>query len=240
MVIQVPTAIVYPETDGMPLPDGEAQAPQYIRVVGTVRVHFRDVRGARVNGNTMLYYARGNPRVFVSPDCYVVLDLSPEAEASIDRNNVYLLWEVGKAPDFVLEIGSESTADVDLGRKRDLYAELGVVEYWRYDPTGGEFYGDPLVGERLVDGEYRRFEMRYESDGRVWAHSEVLNLDLWWDDGDLRFWDPVAGRWLLSHEEEKERADAEMSARLAAEARADVAEVRLAELEAEIRRLRAG
>ena len=245
MVAQAPTAMFYPETDGMPLPDGETQAPQYIRVVGTVRVHFRNVPGARVNGNTMLYYTRGNPRVFVSPDCYVVLNLSPEAEESIDRNNVYLLWEVGKAPDFVMEIGSETTADVDLGRKRDLYAELGVGEYWRYDPTGGEFYGDSLVGERLVDGEYRTISLHDESGGRVWGRSETLKLDLWWDDGDLRFWDPVSGRWLLNHEEEKERADAaeiradsEMSGRLAAEARADAAEIRMAELEAEIRRLR--
>lgn len=259
MTTTTTSEIVYPETDGMPLPDGETQAPQYIRVVGTVRVHFRDVPGARVNGNTMLYYIRDNPRVFVSPDCYVVLDLPPEAEESIDRNNVYLLWEVGKAPDFVLEIGSESTARVDLGRKRELYAELGVVEYWRYDPTGGEFYGDPLVGERLVDGEYSPIDLNRESDGRVWARSDVLNLDLWWDDGDLRFWDPVSGLWLLNHEEEKERADTaearadtaearadtEMSARLAAEARAEeerdarlAAESRMAELEAEIRRLR--
>ena len=252
MVTQAPAAIIYPETDGMPLPDGETQAPQYIRVVGTVRVHFRDVPGARVNGNTMLYYIRGNPRVFVSPDCYVVLDLPPEAEESIDRNNVYLLWEVGKAPDFVLEIGSESTAHVDLGRKRELYAELGVVEYWRYDPTGGEFYGEPLVGERLVDGEYSPLVLNRESDGRVWSHSDVLNLDLWWDDGDLRFRDPASGLWLLNHEEEKARADTaearadtEMSVRLAAEARAEeernarlAAESRMAELEAEIRRLR--
>lgn len=238
MVTQAATAIVYPETDGMPLPDGETQAPAYRKVVGTIEVHLRDVPGARVNGNTMLYYIEGNPRVFVSPDCYAVLNLPPEAEESIDRNNVYLLWEVGKAPDFVLEIGSKSTYDVDLGRKRDLYAELGVREYWLYDPTGGEFYGGPLMGGRLVDGEYRPIALQHESDGRTWGHSDVLNLDLWWEDGDLRFWDPVAGRWLLNHEEEKDRADA-------AENRADAetlarleAETRVAELEAEVRRLR--
>ena len=220
------TQVFYPETDGMPLPDGETQAPVYRRVVGTIEIHFKDVPGARVNGNTFIYYIKGNPRASVSPDCYVVFGLSEAAEQSLslEGNNTYLLWEVGKAPDFVLEIGSESTGDVDTGRKRELYAELGVTEYWRYDPTGGEFYGEPLVGERLVDGEYQRIEMSHESDGRVWGHSDVLNLDLWWDDGELRLWDPVSERWLLSHEEEKERADA--------------AEARLAELEAELRRLR--
>ncbi len=240
MVTQAPTAIAYPETDGMPLPDGETQAPQYVRVLGTVTIHFRNVPGARVNGNTFIYYQEGNRNRRISPDCYVLLDMSPEAEESFERNNTYLLWEVGKAPDFVLEIGSESTADVDMGGKRDLYAELGVGEYWRYDPTGGEFYGDPLVGEYLVDGEYRPIPLNYESDGRVWGHSDTLNLDLWWDDRDLRFWDPVAERWLLSQEEEKERADTERAGRIAAESRADAAEFRVAELEARIAELESG
>ena len=240
-------AIVYPETDGMPLPDGEYQAPIYVRVVSTLRVHFGDVPGARVNGDVFIYYVEGNPRRSVSPDCYVVFGLSEAAleSLSLEGNNTYLLWEVGKPPDFILEIGSPSTGRVDLGRKRDLYAELGVGEYWRYDASGGDFYGEPLVGEFLADGEYRRFDMRHESDGRVWAHSDVLNLDLWWEEGDLRFWDPVAGRWLLDHEEERAgRLDAESRAYTAEatveEERAarQAAEARLAELEAELRRLR--
>ena len=227
MTIRGATAIVYPDTDGMPLPDGEYQAPLYIRVVGTLRVHFRNVPGARVNGDTFIYYVEGNPRRSVSPDCYVAIGLSQESIESIERNNVYLVWEVGKAPDFVLEIASPSTASRDLGSKRELYAELGVGEYWRYDETGGDYYGEPLVGERLVDGEYQRLELRRENDGGVWCHSDALNLDLWWSGGDLRFWDPVAERWLLSHEEAQDRAD-----------RTDRAEARVAELQAKLRRLR--
>lgn len=233
------TEIIYPETDGMPLPDGEFQAPLYIKIVGTLRTFLRDVPGARVNGDTFMYFVQGDARRFVSPDCYVVLGLSDSATESIERNNVYLLWEVGKPPDFILEIGSQSTAGEDLGRKRDLYAEIGVSEYWRYDSTGGEFYGEALVGERLVDGEYRRLELRYGNDGAIWSRSEILNLDLCWMDGELRFWDPVEGLWLLSQEEEQDgrlqaeaRVSEERAARLEAEARA-------AELEAELHRLRA-
>ena len=229
------TSIIYPETDGMPLPDGEFQAPLYARIVGTLRTHFRDIPGARVNGDTFIYYVEGDSRRSVSPDCYVVFGLSDAAlqSLSLEGNNTYLLWEVGKAPDFILEIGSKSTANADLVSKRELYAELGVAEYWRYDATGGEFYGESLVGERLVDGEYSRVELRHESDGRIWSHSEALNLDLWWADGELRFWDPVADRWLLSQEGERD-------GRLVAEARAEAAESRVAELEAELRRLRGG
>ena len=212
--------IIYPETDGMPLPDGEYQAPLYIRIVGILRTFFRHIKGARVNGDTFIYYVQGEPRRFFSPDCYVVLGLTDEAIESIERNNTYLLWEVGKPPDFILEIGSPSTGGEDTGRKRDLYAEIGVTEYWRYDGTGGDFYGEALVGERLVDGEYQRFDMRPEDDGSVWSHSDALNLDLCWVDGELQFWDPMGEQWLLSHEEEHD-------GRLAAEARVDAAEAEL-------------
>ena len=231
------------------MPDGEYQAPLYRRVVGSLEVHFKDVPGAHVNGNTFIYYVEGNPRRSVSRDCYVVFNLSEAAEhsLSIEANNTYLLWEVGKPPEFVLEIASESTAKVDLGRKRDLYAEIGVSEYWRYDETGSDFYGEPLVGERLVDGEYRRLELREEADGRLWAHSDALNLDLWWIEGELRFWDNVAGNLLLNYEEEHYGRIAAEDARLAAEERAEAeragrlaAEARLAEMEAELTRLRGG
>ncbi len=219
-------AVVYPEADGMPLPDGEYQAPIHRRIVRDLDDYFRDVPGVNVNGDTFIYYVEGNPRRSFSPDCYVVFGLTDAAveSLSLEGDNTYLLWEVGKAPDFILEIGSPSTARVDLENKRELYAELGVTEYWHFDATGGEFYGEPLVGEQLVDGEYRRLEMRRESDGRVWSHSEALNLDLWWTDGDLRLWDPAAGSWLLRREEER-------AGRVAAESR-------VAELEAELRRLR--
>ena len=146
---------------------------------------------------------------------------------------------MGKPPDFVLEIGSPSTKRSDLTVKRDVYASIGVSEYWRYDERGGAFYGEPLVGERLVDGEYQRLPMREDANGGVWAYSAALNLVMGWDDGDLRFWDPVAEERLLSHAEEH-------AARLAVESRAAKAhavcqtiEAHIAELESQLRQPRA-
>ena len=226
-----PATIVYPETDGMPLPDGAHQAPLYSKVNRELDVYFQDATHTIVNGNTLIYHIEGDPRRSVAPDCFVIFDVSDEALESIERHNTHLLWEIGKAPDFVLEIGSKSTAADDLGRKRDLYAELGVREYWRYDATGGDFYGEGLVGEYLVDGKYRRLEMYVGADGRAWGRSEVLGLDVWWSEDGVRFWDRESETWLLSQEEER-------AGRLEAEARARVAEARTAELEAELRRLR--
>ena len=220
--------IIYPETDGMPLPDGVFQDPLFREVVSTLETFFKPQPNTVVSGNTFIYYEEGNPRRSVSPDCYIAYDSDMEL---LYRNNTYRLWEMGKPPDFVLEIASVSTATADMGAKRDLYARLGIPEYWRYDSTGGDFYGEPLIGEYFVDGEYRRFEMHHEQDGRIWSYSPMLNLELWWDDGRLRFWDPVKQEWLLNQREEHR-------GRLLAEERAEQERARADALEAELRRLR--
>ena len=227
--------VVYPETDGKPLPDGEYQAPLYIEVVGTLRTHFSNRPDVHVNGNTMFYYEEGNPRRVISPDCYVAIGVDVER---ILRNNTYLLWEMGKPPDFVLEIGSPSTARNDLGSKRDLYARLGIGEYWRFDGTGKDFYREPLAGEYLQDGEYRRYDLNSEDDGMVWGHSPTLNLDLCWDNGRLRYYDPVAQIWLLNQQEEHAANVAAQAAVSTERAARQSAEARVAELEEELRRLR--
>ena len=227
--------VFYPETDGKPLPDGEFQAPLYIEIVGTLQTHFRGRPDVHVNGNTMFYYEEGNPRRFISPDCYVAFGVDVER---IFRNNTYLLWEMGKPPDFVLEIGSSSTWRNDLGQKRDLYARLGIGEYWRFDSTGQDFYREPLAGEYLEDGEYRRFELRREAGGMVWGHSPTLNLDLCWDNGRLRCYDPTAGTYLMNQQEEQAARVAAQASSEAERAAREAAESRVAELEAELRRLR--
>ena len=84
------------------------------------------------------------------------------------------------------------------------------------------------------------------------GHSDALNLDLCWEDGELRWYDPVAGRYLLTYKEVAEARIAERRERIAAEQRADAAErraererdgrleaeARAAQLESELRRLR--
>ena len=219
--------IHYPETDGMPLPDGEYQAPLYRDVVSTLEAYLKlHHTNVAVNGDTFIYYEMNNPRRSVSPDCYVSFGVDVDA---IMEQNSYIIWRVGKPPDFALEIASESTGRYDDTGKRDLYARIGVGEYWRYDASGGRFYQRSLVGEQLLDGEYQEFPIHEEPDGMIWAHSPTLGLDLCWDDGRLRFYDPDAGEWLQNYAEQIQRADA-------AEERADAAESRVHELEERLRR----
>ena len=68
-----------------------------------------------------------------------------------------------------------------------------------------------------MNGEYESIQIEELGEGRLRGYSEVLGLYVCWEDGMLRFFDPVTESYLRTHDE---------------------AEVRVAELEEELRRLR--
>ena len=160
------------------------------------------------------------------PDLLVAFNVNPAAAIAARG---YSIEEQGKPPDFVLEVASPHTARNDYTYKRLDYATFGIPEYWRFDPTGGRRYDVALAGDRLVDGAYQPVDILRDADGKLWGHSESLNLTLCWEEGQLRWWNPATGLYLLTHDEEAAGHVAEREARLAAEAR-------LRELEAELRR----
>ena len=178
-----------------------------------------------VSGQSNVIYDSDVPGSVIVPDGCVVFGVDSE---TIETYRSYRIDEWGVPPAFVLEVGSPSTARRDLNVKRDLYARIGVQEYWRMDRIG-ESYPEPLVGERLVDGEYVRLELHTEPDGEVWSRSEALGVDFFCrtsEDGisDFRLRDSASGEWLNTLGDE-------IASRKAAE-------VRAGELEAEVQRLR--
>lgn len=161
------------------------------------------------------------------PDLLVAFDVDP---AAYYQRNAYIVSEQGKPPDFVMEIASRSTGRIDVVDKREYYAELGIPEYWRFDETG-EFHGARLAGDRLIDGRYEALPIQELPDGVLQGYSEVLNLNLRWNNGRLEWYDPDTGLHIATLEDER-------SARIQAETRAQSAEARVRELEEEVRRLR--
>ena len=159
----------------------------------------------------------------IYPDMLIALGVDrPESYSRLG----YSLEDQGKPPDFVLEVGSPTTALNDYTTKRDGYAAFGIPEYWRFDPTGGERYPAGLAGDRLVEGTYQPISIVQVDGDNFWGHSDVLNLGLCWELGRLRWWDPAAERYLRTYDEEADRRiaagealSAEREARLAAEAR---------------------
>ena len=228
--------------DPEPVEDNMQQLPAIIELISLLVRYYRDADDVFLDGGGFIAYDRNDGNRRISPDLYIAFGVDGK---QIFNTGNYFLWEVGKPPDFAMEVASDRTAANDLGFKRELYAELGITEYWRFDPTGGERYGEALVGERLVDGEYRAYELHTADDGSVWSRSEVLDLQFHWlpwaseiaDAFDIR--DPRTGKTIDMEVLERE-------ARLAAEARERelreahlAAEARERELLAEIERLRA-
>ena len=130
-------------------PDHMEQRREIYEVIGLLTARFTDF-GRRpdvfLDTDTNVCYNPNNLNVRVAPDVYLVFGVDAEA---IRPRQIYLPREVGKVPDWALEIASESTRLVDLNRKPAIYEQIGVPEFWRFDPTGGRYYGFALDGLRL-------------------------------------------------------------------------------------------
>ena len=218
-------------------PDHMEQNREIHEVMGILFAHFTDFHrrpDVFIDTDTNICYDPSNLNVRIAPDVYLAFGVDAEA---IRPRQIYLPWEVGKVPDWALEIASESTRQVDLNRKPAIYARIGVPELWRFDPTGGRYYGFALNGLRLADGEYQPIELTTEPDGILKGYSQVLELSLAWDDGQPRFFDPAAGTYLEDWRQDREALRAERAARANAEASLESERARTRQLEEELRRL---
>ena len=218
-----------------PPEDAMQQEDTRLDVMSILKARYENGPGALWCSQSNIIYDSQTPGSVIAPDGMIVLGLNIDGKTIKRDRRIYRIDEWGVPPAFVLEVGSRSTAARDLGVKRDLYARIGVREYWRLDWVG-ESYPERLEGERLVDGEYARYELHAEPDGSVWSRSEVLGVDFFCrtaEDGfsTFRLRDSATGEWLNTHGDE-------VAARKVAESQARAAETRAAELEAEIQRLR--
>ena len=233
-----PSPGAYAHLEPLPDPPRIPDMQQYTRIAAfdaCLRAHFAQQADVLICGAGYLRHEAANDAERLAPDCLVAFGVNP---AAIVARNGYVIGEVGKPPDFVLEVASRSTGRRDYTVKRAGYAGYGVREYWRFDHTGGRYHDAALAGDRLVAGVYEPIRITEEADGLKWGHSPVLGLDLCWDEGQLRLYDPVTGTYLPTPEElqdraagAEDRAATERAARLSAEDRA--ATERAARLSAE-------
>ena len=162
------------------------------------------------------------------PDLMVALNCDA---ARIDGQDGYEMRSQPNPPEFVLEVASVHTAARDYTAKRVGYADYGVREYWRFDPTDGGRYPAGLAGDRLVGGAYVPIELEYYGDGNKRGYSEVLRLYVCWEVGEqeygkLRLYDPARESYLRTHEEDAARADYADARADDEAARADYADAR--------------
>ena len=179
--------IFYEEPEGIENGMQQELPIEHIKRLLTARYQAR--KGVFVSNAVFVSYDVTNGNASVQPDLFIAFGVD---EAAIRENLPYFwTWETGKAPDFVMAVASPSTSANDLGRKRDLYAGLGVAEYWRFDPTGGDLYGRPLAGDRLVNGAYEPCEIHVGPDGSERSHSALLSVDFHWNGKEFDVLDPA-------------------------------------------------
>ena len=231
MTTKPPSAPAYPHLtelpDPPPLPDGMKQRPHIARIDQVLRSHYRRRPHTLVSGEGYLCFEARDARRSPRPDCVVALDLPFPAQL-IEEANGYVISEVGQPPDFVLEVASPSTGRHDYTSKRNIYAQLVVREYWRFDPSGGQWHDVPLAGDILENGAYRPLPVDY-NHSPVRGYSPALGLELHAEDRLLRFWNPVTREYLPDLIEA-------LDALAAAEARAERAEAEARRLREQLRR----
>ena len=217
-----------------PMPDAMEQEFVVQEILGIMHSRFTGFKtrpDVFLSSNTILCYDPSNLNVRRQPDIYLAFGVD---QAAIRRRKLYLPWEAGKPPDLALEVGSESTGSEDTLVKPRVYAAIGISEYWRFDPSGGEHHGEPMSGWVLRDGAYHPVQLTIEPDGILKGYSELMQLYLCWDEGWPRFYDPTTGTYLENWRQERATYEAD---RVANEAERAALLVENERLRARVRRL---
>lgn len=172
--------VVYPSSDGEPVAETYVHLYALLVTLEVLR-QYLEGQQATVLGNQFLYYAQGFPKLRVAPDVMVIFNVTPGG-----RDN-YKVWEEGEVPSVIFEMTSAGTRNQDEIFKKTLYEQLGVQEYWQFDPKG-EWIPTQLQGYRLRGDVYEPI-----TDD----HSEPLNLRLHVEEQLIAFYREDTGEKLL-------------------------------------------
>jgi Uma2 family endonuclease len=145
-------------------------------LVNTLEWWWRERQDFFIGANLTVYFSREQLRTrdFRGPDFFLVKGTERRPRTS------WVVWEEGgKYPDLIIELLSESTAEIDRKLKRELYQDrFRTPEYFWFSPQTLEFEGWELIG-----GQYQ--EIKASEGG--WRWSQVLGLYLGVIDGKLRY-----------------------------------------------------
>ncbi|KOP23762.1 hypothetical protein AMR41_24860 [Hapalosiphon sp. MRB220] len=191
----IPEDVILPPSDlysDEPPLETELHLRQIILLFKCLEWLWRDRTDFYAAGNLTIYYSfnKSKSEDFRGPDFFVVLDTERKPRKS------WVVWEEdGKYPNVILEILSESTANIDKEFKKKLYqSTFRTPDYFWFDPYTLEF-----AGFHLVDGNYQPLEAN--NQGHLWSQQLGLYLGIY--QGLLRFFTPE-GQLIPTPEEEAE------------------------------------
>lgn len=206
------------EEDDLPESDPQFRLTHYL--VSVLDYYYRYERWY-VGGNINVYRI-GHYDERVAPDVLVAKIVLSPAEREVLKS-----WVINPptrpSPSVVFEISSDATWSYDIlpEYKPTRYRELGVTEYFAFDPS--DEWADnsvQILGWRYENGVTTKIEP--DEQGRLWS----AELASWVvaENGMLRLYDTVGNRRLTEGEAEfqrarqqEQRAEQERTARLEAE-----------------------
>lgn len=127
-----------PSSDDLIFDDGEPLESNRHRIamnvlIRALKYHWRDRQDHFIGGNMFIYYSTRQVRNqdFRGPDFFAVLNTTHNPS-----RQGWVVWEEeGRYPDVIIELLSDSTATVDRGPKKELYAQVFKTrDYFIYDP----------------------------------------------------------------------------------------------------------
>jgi Uma2 family endonuclease len=189
------TTINYPETDGQPIADSDAQRKPLTYLIDALDHHFREQNQVYVSGDLLIYYEKGNPKASVAPDVFVVFGIPKHPRKT------YKTWIEGKVPNVVIEIASSTTFHKDEKVKPQLYQALGVQEYFQFDPTGDLMW--PVLRGHYLDenGQYQQMIVEHLKEETLKLTSRVLGLEFQVEIDELHVFDPKTKAYLFTYSE---------------------------------------
>jgi len=162
-------------SDEPPL-ESDLHLQQIIILLSCLELLWQEKNDYYASGNLTIYYNEEQlkKRDFCGPDFFVVLDTEKRPRKS------WVVWgEQGKYPDVIVEILSDSTANIDRNNKKILYQNtFRTPNYFWFDPNTLEWQGF-----RLIEGQYQAISANEQ--GYLW--SEELGLYLGIFDRKLRY-----------------------------------------------------
>ena len=184
------TEIFYPESDGKPMGETDYHIILITELFQTLKNYLSNEADVRVFSDIMFYYEEGNPRKVIAPDVMVVRGIGKHLRRT------FKLWEE-KTPEVVFEISSRGTWKEDFQKKFILYQELGVKEYYIFDPEY-DYLAEPFVAYHLKNDEFEEVKVKR---GKVF--SPALGLEIVDTGETLRLFNPETKSFLPTMEELK-------------------------------------
>jgi Uma2 family endonuclease len=223
-----PTDLIF--DDGEPLESNRHRIAMNV-LINSYQQHRQGDTDYYTGGNMFVYYSaeQVKNRDFRGPDFFVVLDVD-----GTKQRPGWVVWEEsGRYPDVIVELLSDSTAEVDRTTKKRIYEQtFKTADYFIYDPNDAT----------TLQGWHRHNAYEpLEPNERGWLWCETLGLWLGLWDGQievettnwLRFYTPEGELVPLPAEAAQTEAEAAQAQAAQAQAEAAQAQAEAAQAQAE-------